>query len=84
MACELVFLNISFSLTIVFQYFTSIRSEYGAFYKCVAASGTYALTQLGKMLLLATFFPTAGDYNEDDPEGFSPVRLVSSCCFYTV
>jgi len=37
------------------------------------------------MLLLATFFPTAGDYNnEDDPEGFSPVRLVSLCCFYTV
>uniref|UniRef100_A0A224XWS4 BOS complex subunit TMEM147 n=1 Tax=Panstrongylus lignarius TaxID=156445 RepID=A0A224XWS4_9HEMI len=33
-------------------------SEYGAFWKCVQAGGIYVLTQLCKMLLLATFFPT--------------------------
>lgn len=49
------------------------RSEYGAFWKCVQAGGVYALTQLGKMLLLATFFPTSGDYLQDDPDNFSPV-----------
>nr|CAG4652141.1 EOG090X0CTK [Triops cancriformis] len=38
-------------------------SEYGAFWKCVQAGGVYALTQLAKMLILATFFPSldAGD-----------------------
>ncbi|XP_014261934.1 transmembrane protein 147 [Cimex lectularius] len=34
-------------------------SEYGAFWKCIQAGGIYILTQLCKMLLLATFFPTA-------------------------
>ncbi|KAK9508142.1 hypothetical protein O3M35_007867 [Rhynocoris fuscipes] len=34
-------------------------SEYGAFWKCVQAGGIYVLTQLCKMLLLATFFPAA-------------------------
>merc|ERR1712212_289820 len=32
--------------------------EYGAFWKCVQVGGMYMLTQLCKMLLLATFFPT--------------------------
>jgi hypothetical protein len=50
-------------------------SEYGAFWKCVQAGGVYALTQLGKMLLLATFFPTSGDYLQDDPDNFSPVSF---------
>jgi len=58
---------------IIFKPF--LRSEYGAFWKCMHAGFIYALTQLGKMLLLATFFPTAGDYLEDDPESFSPVII---------
>nr|CAG4638715.1 EOG090X0CTK [Cyclestheria hislopi] len=33
-------------------------SEYGAFWKCIQAGAVYALTQLAKMLLLATFFPS--------------------------
>ncbi|KAF4521564.1 hypothetical protein B566_EDAN001284 [Ephemera danica] len=33
-------------------------SEYGAFWKCVQAGGIYVFTQLCKMLVLATFFPT--------------------------
>ncbi|GFG39842.1 hypothetical protein Cfor_08822 [Coptotermes formosanus] len=33
-------------------------SEYGAFWKCVQAGGIYVFTQLCKMLILATFFPT--------------------------
>ncbi|ROT77491.1 BOS complex subunit TMEM147 [Penaeus vannamei] len=33
--------------------------EYGAFWKCVQVGGMYMLTQLCKMLLLATFFPTS-------------------------
>jgi len=32
-------------------------SEYGAFWKCIQAGFLYALTQLCKMLILATFFP---------------------------
>lgn len=55
-------------------YHLHLRSEYGAFWKCVQAGGVYALTQLGKMLLLATFFPTSGDYSQDDPDNFSPVK----------
>ncbi|CAL4093098.1 unnamed protein product, partial [Meganyctiphanes norvegica] len=31
--------------------------EYGAFWKCVQVGGMYMMTQLCKMLLLATFFP---------------------------
>ncbi|GFS20365.1 transmembrane protein 147-like [Elysia marginata] len=34
------------------------RAEYSAFWKCVQAGGAYLFTQLCKMLLLATFFPT--------------------------
>ncbi|XP_052804137.1 transmembrane protein 147-like [Mya arenaria] len=33
-------------------------SEYSAFWKCVQAGGAYLFTQLCKMLILATFFPT--------------------------
>nr|CAG4649656.1 EOG090X0CTK [Scapholeberis mucronata]SVE93863.1 EOG090X0CTK [Scapholeberis mucronata] len=54
-------------------------SEYGAFWKCVQAGGVYALTQLGKMLLLATFFPTAGDYSQEDPNNFSPLQELLKC-----
>lgn len=48
------------------EYFTSysnyfdfqpFRSEYGAFWKCIQAGVIYAITQLCKMLVLATFFP---------------------------
>lgn len=34
------------------------RAEYSAFWKCVQAGGAYLFTQLCKMLVLATFFPT--------------------------
>lgn len=34
-------------------------SEYGAFWKCIQAGGIYILTQLCKMLILATFFPAS-------------------------
>ncbi|XP_068785565.1 BOS complex subunit TMEM147 isoform X1 [Struthio camelus] len=48
-----------------FPYF--ITSEYCAFWRCVQAGATYLLVQLGKMLFLATFFPTwegaAGGYD---------------------
>uniref|UniRef100_A0A8C3GG86 BOS complex subunit TMEM147 n=1 Tax=Cairina moschata TaxID=8855 RepID=A0A8C3GG86_CAIMO len=36
----------------------SCSSEYSAFWRCVQAGATYLLVQLGKMLFLATFFPT--------------------------
>ncbi|XP_056639832.1 BOS complex subunit TMEM147 [Diorhabda sublineata] len=32
-------------------------SEYGAFWKCIQAGLIYMVTQLGKMMVLATFFP---------------------------
>ncbi|CAB4005659.1 Hypothetical predicted protein, partial [Paramuricea clavata] len=34
-------------------------SEYSAFWRCVQAACTYLVTQLCKMLVLATFFPTS-------------------------
>uniref|UniRef100_T1JHP0 BOS complex subunit TMEM147 n=1 Tax=Strigamia maritima TaxID=126957 RepID=T1JHP0_STRMM len=33
-------------------------SEYSAFWKCIQAGIAYVITQLGKMLILATFFPS--------------------------
>ncbi|XP_043233696.1 transmembrane protein 147-like isoform X2 [Amphibalanus amphitrite] len=36
-----------------------MKSEYGAFWKCVQAGFTYVFVQLCKMVLLATFFPAA-------------------------
>ncbi|KAH3825876.1 transmembrane protein 147-like [Dreissena polymorpha] len=42
----------------VLVYKCSGLSEYSAFWKCVQAGGTYLFTQLCKMLILATFFPT--------------------------
>ncbi|XP_065510745.1 BOS complex subunit TMEM147-like isoform X1 [Caloenas nicobarica] len=45
-----------------FPYFITYKcsglSEYSAFWRCVQAGATYVLVQLGKMLVLATFFPT--------------------------
>ena len=38
--------------------FSIYRAEYSAFWKCVQAGGMYLFTQLCKMLVLATFFPT--------------------------
>jgi len=35
------------------------RSEYSAFWKCVQAAAAYLVTQLCKMLFLATFFPAS-------------------------
>lgn len=34
----------------------TLRSEYGAFWKCIQAGGVYIFTQLCKMLIMATFF----------------------------
>ncbi|RUS80121.1 hypothetical protein EGW08_012120 [Elysia chlorotica] len=42
----------------VIVYKCSGLAEYSAFWKCVQAGGAYLFTQLCKMLLLATFFPT--------------------------
>ncbi|XP_060600054.1 BOS complex subunit TMEM147-like [Ruditapes philippinarum] len=42
----------------VLVYKCSGLSEYSAFWKCVQAGGAYLFTQLCKMLVLATFFPT--------------------------
>ena len=36
------------------------RAEYGTFWKCVQAGFVYTLTQLVKMLIMATFFPLPG------------------------
>jgi len=41
---------------LTYKYFE--LSEYGAFWKCVQAGGIYFLTELCKMLILATFFPS--------------------------
>ena len=35
------------------------RAEYSAFWKCVQAGVAYMLTQLCKMMILATFFPSS-------------------------
>lgn len=43
----------------VIMIFSSRRGEYGAFWKCIQAGFIYAFTQLVKMLILATFFPTS-------------------------
>lgn len=49
--------------------FAFLRSEYGAFWKCIQAGGIYIFTQLCKMLVLATFFDSDtlntsnGEYN---------------------
>lgn len=50
------------------------RSEYGAFWKCVQAGGIYVFTQLCKMLVLATFFPTS-DTNSHDSLDFIGVSF---------
>ncbi|CAP34459.1 Protein CBG16516 [Caenorhabditis briggsae] len=57
---------------IIYKY--SGINEYSSIWKCATASGGYLLTQLIKMLLLATFFPAL------DGEGFSilPEFLKSS------
>ncbi|XP_022200050.1 transmembrane protein 147 [Nilaparvata lugens] len=45
-------------------------SEYGAFWKCVQAGGIYIFTQLCKMLVLATFFPTSDNISHDSLDVF--------------
>ena len=51
------------------------RAEYSAFWKCVQAGVTYLLTQLCKMLILATFFPAS-----EAPAGSFDVVGVSITC----
>lgn len=48
------------------------RSEYGAFWKCIQAGVIYAVTQLCKMLVLATFFP---DTNLTGSGGFDVIGV---------
>jgi hypothetical protein len=43
----------------VILYRTSALSEYSALWKCVKAGAAYLVTQLCKMMFLATFFPTS-------------------------
>ncbi|TRY78691.1 hypothetical protein TCAL_04238 [Tigriopus californicus] len=47
-----------------FTYKFSGLSEYGAFWKCVTAGMLYLMTQMGKMLFLATFYPVAEEGDE--------------------
>ncbi|XP_046389054.1 transmembrane protein 147 [Ischnura elegans] len=49
-----------------FTYKYSGLSEYGAFWKCIQAGGIYVFTQLCKMLILATFFPTSDNAGQDE------------------
>jgi hypothetical protein len=48
------------------------RSEYGAFWKCVTAGAIYMITQLAKMIFLATVFPVPLDEDDDDPNAEIP------------
>jgi len=47
-------------------------SEYGAFWKCVTAGAIYMITQLAKMIFLATVFPVPLDEDDDDPNAEIP------------
>jgi len=53
------------------------RSEYSAFWKCVQAAAAYLVTQLCKMLFLATFFPAS-----DTVVGQFDILGVRNCTFY--
>jgi len=53
------------------------RSEYSAFWKCVQAAAAYLVTQLCKMLFLATFFPAS-----DAVVGQFDVLIVSTHIFH--
>lgn len=46
-----------YQLHTTFKHFFD-RAEYSAFWKCVQAGAAYLFTQLCKMLVLATFFPS--------------------------
>ncbi len=52
----------------VLVYKSAGLSEYGAFWKVVSAGAFYMLTQLAKMLALATFFPA--EFDDNDSENF--------------
>jgi len=52
---------------LVYKY--SGLAEYGAFWKCVTAGFVYVVTQLAKMLFLATFFPSGPDDDELETGG---------------
>ncbi|XKL66360.1 hypothetical protein PGB90_009780 [Kerria lacca] len=59
-----------------FVYKYSSLSEYGAFWKCIQAGVIYAITQLCKMLVLATFFP---DSNITGTIGFDIIGEFLKC-----
>ena len=56
----------------IYQRISIFRSEYGAFWKCVTAGSIYMITQLAKMLFLATVFPVPLDEDDDDPNAEMP------------
>ena len=51
-------------------------SEYGAFWKVGQASFMYIITQLAKMLFLATFFPMSGETERNLSETYFEQRLI--------
>ena len=61
--------------------FIHFRSEYGAFWKCVTAGAIYMITQLAKMIFLATVFPVPLDEDDDDPNAEIPFDflMVRTC-----
>ena len=60
----------------------NFRSEYGAFWKCVTAGSIYMITQLAKMLFLATVFPVPIDEDDDDPNAEMPFDFLMVRAFF--
>ena len=54
------------------------RAEYGAFWKCVTAGLVYMVTQLAKMLFLATFFPSGDDEFDESGGGEAAAAAVAA------
>jgi len=54
-----IYYRISTHFVVQFVCVYVCRSEYSAFWKCVQAAAAYLVTQLCKMLFLATFFPAS-------------------------
>ena len=72
-----VSINVFSKYPIVFTSFF-LRSEYGAFWKCVTAGFIYMITQLAKMLFLATVFPVpVEDDDSDDLNAEVPFDLLT-------
>lgn len=61
-------------LPFYFTYKYSGMSDYGGFWKCFSVGGIYLLTQLIKMLMLATFAPMTEYENEPESTEFEPFQ----------